>query len=411
MLPNLDLEYFQYLHFYRVPDDHKRGYEESFSPRLVSIGQLHHGKPHLQHMESYKLRFLDSYIKRMGCDFSLEALTTFAMKWINCKLPEDGRNISNDEFVKMMLLDGAVVVEVLLIRSDIRSIGMNKSLLVVMNLTNGIEEDLKHDMLLLENQLPLRFIEYLLSFLSEPITIYKLLLDNFNFGFAPIMASSNSFSTDFGCLSFVELLRRMITGIDKKIQCHGDYIQICCATQLLEAGVKFKGVKGHHFIKDIKFSNGELLMPPFIINNHTETLLRNIIAYEKCSKRNEYICSYVMLLHSLLDTVKDVDLLVEEGIIVNHFGRNEKVLELFNSFYTVKLEKYRSDDFYFHELCNALNTYSKSIWHQWKAKISKWKIILMRDYFSNPWTVISVIGAIILLLLTIAQTICSILSL
>ncbi|CAL5422714.1 unnamed protein product [Camellia sinensis] len=67
-------------------------------------------------------------------------------------------------------------------------------------------------------------------------------------------------------------------------------------------------------------------------------------------------------------------------------------------------------DFGFFDLCTSVNKYSRS-WLDWrrlraivKVKSRQYMIALPRDYFTNPWTTISVIAAIVLLGFTALQT-------
>ncbi|XP_006467195.1 uncharacterized protein LOC102615549 isoform X2 [Citrus sinensis] len=55
-------------------------------------------------------------------------------------------------------------------------------------------------------------------------------------------------------------------------------------------------------------------------------------------------------------------------------------------------------------LVEDLQSYCKSPWHSWKAN-------LRQNYFNTPWASISVAGAVILLVLTLIQTACSVIGL
>jgi hypothetical protein len=55
------------------------------------------------------------------------------------------------------------------------------------------------------------------------------------------------------------------------------------------------------------------------------------MALEKCHyPYKTYICSYVWLLDRLIDTEKDVDLLVDKKVIAHHLGSNAEVATLIN---------------------------------------------------------------------------------
>ncbi|PRQ38189.1 hypothetical protein RchiOBHm_Chr4g0411021 [Rosa chinensis] len=53
--------------------------------------------------------------------------------------------------------------------------------------------------------------------------------------------------------------------------------------------------------------------------------------------------------------------------------------------------------FFYDELCAEVNRYYEVTWNKWLEKLKS-------EYFANPWTVISLIAASILLGLTIVQT-------
>ncbi|XP_028788919.1 uncharacterized protein LOC114744943 [Neltuma alba] len=140
------------------------------------------------------------------------------------------------------------------------------------------------------------------------------------------------------------------------------------ATQLHQAGVKFK-VKQSRNLFDIQFKDGTLEIPRLRINDAMENFLRNLIAYEHYHLKDNYVNDYVFILHRLIDTPEDVELLAQNGIIESKLA----------------------------DLCKELNDYYRVPWHKWKAT-------LKQDYFTNPWAIISVIAAIVLLILTIVQT-------
>jgi hypothetical protein len=69
-----------------------------------------------------------------------------------------------------------------------------------------------------------------------------------------------------------------------------------------------------------------------VIDYETEVIFRNLLALEQCHYPSKaYICSYVWLLDRLIDTEKDVELLVKK-IIANNLGSNAEVATLINKF-------------------------------------------------------------------------------
>ncbi|KAK3173902.1 hypothetical protein Dsin_032543 [Dipteronia sinensis] len=78
-----------------------------------------------------------------------------------------------------------------------------------------------------------------------------------------------------------------------------------------------------------------------------------------------HICNYVDLLDNLIDTVKDVDLLVEKGIIVNCVGDNKVIAKMFN-----RLGSYMilSDSCYY-DIVERMKTHYKYPWNHAKARL------------------------------------------
>ncbi|KAK4573403.1 hypothetical protein RGQ29_031387 [Quercus rubra] len=101
---------------------------------------------------------------------------------------------------------------------------------------------------------------------------------------------------------------------------------------------------------------------------------RNLVAFEQCHMRVDYISDYFIALDRLIDTPNDVELLVHCGIIENWLPNSQMVVTLINNlvFGTATLNE---------------------------------------DCFSTPWAVISISAATVLLILTLIQTVCSIISL
>ncbi|CAL9151448.1 unnamed protein product [Musa hybrid cultivar] len=173
------------------------------------------------------------------------------------------------------------------------------------------------------------------------------------------------------------------------------------ATQLMEAGVHFRKKKATNLL-DITFHNGVMEIALLQIDDSTETFLRNLIAFEQCSKNvSLHVTAYAALMDCIINTAADVALLQQHGIIVSGLGDGKQVANLFN------------------QLCKEVtldyeNSYVSGIYKDvnkhWTNKYNQWRARLNHDYFSNPWAVISVFAAILLFGLAITQTIYSALS-
>ncbi|TXG71641.1 hypothetical protein EZV62_000220 [Acer yangbiense] len=110
---------------------------------------------------------------------------------------------------------------------------------------------------------------------------------------------------------------------------------------------------------------------------------------------------YGVILNRLLNTPKDVELLIHIKVIDNRILDSE-VSTLFQQL--SKDARVHEKEFYYSGLVKDLQVYCKSPCHKWKAN-------LKQNYFNTPWASISVIAAVIILVLTFMQTVCSIVGL
>ncbi|KAF3341273.1 hypothetical protein FCM35_KLT10117 [Carex littledalei] len=126
-----------------------------FTPQVISIGPYHHGKNCLAKMERHKSRFLQDFLSR---DFgrSLEHHRN-KLKKMEQMLRDDYEtkfDLTSDQFVDMMILDGCFILELFIkIYNHTRDheIFKNESLL----------RYIKTDLLMIENQVPLLVLEIL----------------------------------------------------------------------------------------------------------------------------------------------------------------------------------------------------------------------------------------------------------
>ncbi|XP_075089569.1 UPF0481 protein At3g47200-like isoform X1 [Nicotiana tabacum] len=182
------------------------------------------------------------------------------------------------------------------------------------------------------------------------------------------------------------------------------------ATELREAGVTFSKIgkiyrrlEGYHNLGDntslfdIKFENGVMTIPCFEVFDYTETILRNLVAYEQQSSdvHPRYFSDFSIFMDYLIDSNKDVSLLRQKGIIKNEIGEDKRVASLFNKIGKGVAISY---DFYYKEEYFMLVQHCKKPWNRMKAS-------LRHNYFNSPWAGASTVGAVILLILTAIQTV------
>jgi hypothetical protein len=386
---------------FRVPRDIRELNEKAYTPKYISIGPLHFGANEtLRATQKLKMEFFKMFVDK--AQVSVEEL---------------GRAVSDDEvniirgcyagtselddlnYQKMIVLDASFIIVFFLI-SLMPTEWEYKSEFTI------LKSQLMDDFLLLENQLPFFIIQtlYNLAFKSHPGSRYpsfvKLTYDflkRYNTQNMPPPPDS------IKIMHFVDLIRTFFLPNDLPRRSQGIIdMHLCTASQLHKAGVKFK-VRLSKCLFDLKFTNGVLKIPRLQVDYSTEYFFRNIMALEQFYyKWESYVSDYIRILDFLIDTTKDVDLLVQKNILVNNLGDSNAVATMVNNLN--KGTSLSSMNLNYCDLCKDLNTFYKNPRHTWK-------VALRRDHFSNPWMTMATVSAIILLLLTLGQTICSIIQL
>ncbi|KAK1259437.1 hypothetical protein QJS04_geneDACA010173 [Acorus gramineus] len=172
------------------------------------------------------------------------------------------------------------------------------------------------------------------------------------------------------------------------------------AVELQEAGIKFKGKKDCNFLH-VSFRDGVLEIPTLRIFERTIPMLRNLIAFEQCyPETSKHVTYFADLMDSLIDTLRDVNVLQDAGILKIGLNNQEEVAHLFNRL--CKHVFYNNSRSYLGNVYRDVNRFCDSKCHRWRA-------LLVREKFSNPWAIISLVVAFIFLVLDLLQTFYSVL--
>jgi hypothetical protein len=148
--------------------------------------------------------------------------------------------------------------------------------------------------------------------------------------------------------------------------------------QLSEAGLVFD-VSESKCLLDLNFDDkGVLKMPCFHVHDTTEIFMRNILAFEEChisDQDSSYISQYFSILHFLINTEKDVSILVDKKIIVNWMCDTNAVATMVNNLcknlaMPILNSKYLS-------ICYRLNGF-------YENPSNKYKAIFVHEYFNTP---------------------------
>ncbi|XBI21949.1 hypothetical protein VPH35_063022 [Triticum aestivum] len=157
------------------------------------------------------------------------------------------------------------------------------------------------------------------------------------------------------------------------------------AEQYHEAGIEFKR-KEHNkhnqpSLLDITFDKGEVEIPCLLIDENTICLFRNIVAFEQtCSQFGNDVTSYIAFMSQLVSTPCDVALLARKGIILHHMRTDEENADFD-----------QNGAHYLKSVCCMMEEY-------YQNRINRWMAWLWHNHLKNPWLVLAVVAAAIVLL-------------
>lgn len=177
--------------------------------------------------------------------------------------------------------------------------------------------------------------------------------------------------------------------------------------QYLQAGVKFKKREYDSLepdsLLDIKFNNGVMELPCLVVDEHTGTLFRNLIAFEQtCPQFGDDFIAYIVFLSQLASMPEDVTLLACRGIVVHHLEADEMVSDLLTMLSKDVVFDFNGN-YYLKALCQTLEAH-------YQSRLNRWMAWLWQNHFSNPWLGLAAFAAAIVLLCTVVQTVFSILA-
>ncbi|XP_060190521.1 uncharacterized protein LOC132619715 [Lycium barbarum] len=408
---------------------------DAYMPFLISIGPYHKRNPELGSMEKYKLLYLRRFLRRKegldmeSCISTLEKKKDEALKCYDDNLDSD----TVCKFSEMLLLDGCFVVEFIREHCEVEKREDGDK---IINL-QWMMDQVCRDMVLLENQLPFFVLtmlhdmkkhrteasflymvrETLLNTFPKVTLLPRSEIDDFNaervdhlvhavhmFCRPSEMKTTNASMRSecckiSSCGKILQLTRsKEIPNVLGLWQCY----HIPSATELYDAGVSFLKIGSEEendvdktTLFDFKFENELMEFPCFTIEDSTDTFMRNLIAYEQHSSNiYPYFSNYAHIMTQLIRSHKDVNLLRQTGIILNDLGDDKEVANIFK-----KLSNgVTVTDFFYREECSKLIQHCEKPWNQMMAS-------LRHNYLQSPWAGASTMAAIILLILTVIQTV------
>ncbi|KAF8012461.1 hypothetical protein BT93_I0584 [Corymbia citriodora subsp. variegata] len=416
----------------------------------------------------HKWRCLHRILERHGQGIGLYLDSMKKVEWKARACYEGRISMSSDEFVEMMVLDGCFVIEMIRgFAEGFENLDYTCND-PVFSKQRGLILQIQQDMIMLENQIPLFILDRLLDLQpgnpNKKECVTKLAIQFF-FPLMPTFnidreedGSKKLFDPlyDPGMVHCLEVLRNCLVRQNCLMRLgpkqrrtrlrsfdHKRFTR--CLTELREAGIKI--MKNNARLGDIEFKDGILKIPPIEIHKWTRSLFLNLIAFEQshfdCS--NYIITSYVIFMHHLINSPEDVRYLRNHGIIYHYLESDAQAADFFiwlcqellsldvreNCLQDVShdLEIYYRGASYLEAIhsivvrslacvcgaaCQTPSTRSllravlAHLWSTLRAFLTRkwnaWAAILKNKYFDNPWSIISLIAAFVLLVLTFIQT-------
>jgi hypothetical protein len=167
------------------------------------------------------------------------------------------------------------------------------------------------------------------------------------------------------------------------------------ARELEEAGVKFRTRKDAKSFLNLRFHGGVMEIPELELYDYSEPLFRNLIAFEQTYPFTPgHVTAYAIFMDCLVTSPEDMRLLHLSGVLVNQMNGERDAVGFFSRLCAEA--HLASDHNYLAGVILEINGYQRSRWPRWRAA-------LVRNYFSNPWVVISLFAAIFLLAVTMMQ--------
>ncbi|XP_017635519.2 UPF0481 protein At3g47200-like [Gossypium arboreum] len=396
---------------YRVPVNMREVQPDAYAPTIISIGPYHLGQERLIAMEELKWKFFHRLFRPKqpnGVELhpAMKAMEDLEQDARRCYW-DNAEQHSKDKFVRMMLVDGCFIVELL------RELKHN-NFHCAPSVQRWMLPTLRRDLIMLENQLPLFVLQKLfeLTKRSEESSacLEQLALCFFN----PLLQSQGDVRAVNAqgiqnTLHFLDLFRQSILPFPKNLSqglntsktsdssnaAEEGIDMVRSITELMEAGVVIEKAVNCSPL-DVRSQERWLKVPPLYIDDHKGTLFRNMVAYEQCHpKCKPYVTSFLFFFDGLINSAEDVGLLHHKGILHHCLGSNEEVAKLVNGLCKEIARDGRES--YLCKVVHDMNTYCNGSYAWFRAG-------LVHHYFRS-WVVgISTLGAIIVVYVSLIQT-------
>nr|GMD70184.1 UPF0481 protein At3g47200-like isoform X1 [Ipomoea batatas] len=402
----------------RVHEQLRKVNKKAYVPEVVAIGPYHRGKDSLKWMEKQKFRYLYLLLKcsPLSLNQYVEAISDLIPTLFESY--DDQPAMDKGRLVEMVVVDGCFIVQ-LVRKFSMPELREENDPIFKMY---WVLSSLQRDLMLFENQIPFQILCRLFDLIEIPNRYDRLIFLVFKFfsNLFPGQVSGqwiNQISSAPRIKHLLELVHQMWLPPVEMLPSPPPpppqpppppppsrpvpRRRFHSARDLLENGVRFKRLEKANQLS-IKFKHGVLWIPPLIMEERTESFLRNLMAFEQYSTDHNYLAvtAYVKFLDFLIDSPGDVEVLTKYGVIDNWLGDSREVHRMFkkiNSFITI-----HSAEYPFAHLYDQLNDYcSQSV----GGKIARMRRSLFRGSLALVWLAAVFTLLLSVLVVTTTQTV------
>ncbi|KAI6695922.1 hypothetical protein NL676_023632 [Syzygium grande] len=475
---------------FQVPNSLSSAKPEAYTPQLVGLGPYHHLRPQLREMERVKLDVVKK-LHKVFHSFSFDELEKL-LRHLDPYV-----HVCYHKFLDMDddMLSWIMTVDALFLFDLLCRHGIDKKTLESSSGFKGLadqvgkklaEDAILRDVMMLENQIPIFFVEKMLIVVCAPLKVPERIafvegllshiLEGFCKALSPlketikypddakkalkrahlldllysmVVTRENEFKIDIpahiiniededmrvgnkmsvvsefkpvfkeavSCYSLVSTAENWILpaapvmqGLTHLYHQLSSYLDssgdkeapaeekalIPTASSLSKAGVKFIATR-HIHETSFEEKTHTFLLPAIKLGVNSEVVIRNLVAYEAMAISETLVFAHFMeLMDSLIDTLDDVKLLKNEGIITSNL-KDDEVMHLFNGL--SDSIKVNGD----HKLDETIRK-AKAFYND-APNIKTQKMI--ERYVYSAWKVLAMVAVVLFFLLMALQTFCS----
>ncbi|XP_015901943.1 UPF0481 protein At3g47200 [Ziziphus jujuba] len=395
---------------FRVPQSLVEVNGKAYEPHIVSIGPYNHGQPQFKMIEEHKWRYLGSLLSRTkpkGLELKdyFKAIADLEVEARECY--SQTIHLTTHEFLEMMVLDGCFIIELFRKAAKIVRFEPDDPLVTMA----WIIPFFYRDFLRLENQIPFFILERLYELTKLPgdeeskTSLSLLALQFFNNAMQRPEKVIEKHRNIKG-KHLLDLVRTSFIPPDpeyqeRKIRNPQTHL-IPCVSKLRRAGIELRPPADAESFLAVKFKRGVIEMPTVCIDDFMSSFLLNCVAFEQCYGLfcSKHFTTYATLIDCIVNTSRDVEYLCDQNIFENSFGNDAELARFSNNL--GKDVAFDIELCYLSNLFNDVHEYYRNSWHVTWAGFKY-------TYFDTPWSFISALAALVLLLFTLAQTIYTVL--